>query len=772
MSRLRLVAALGWLGLVLAAAGWLGWHGVTLATDLTALLPAGQADPALAAATARINQDLAGRVVLLVGANAPERARAAAARLRDGLAADGAFIPGRDVPDAEALRRLAATCFPHRAGLLAEADRRRLAAGQGDALVERALAQVFGVGGLADARLLVQDPFLLFPAFLSSLPLPASRLAVEEGWPTLHENGMTWVLLSGRVGGNPQAMADQRRFVAATGTAADAARAEFPELRLLRLGAVFYADAAGRQGMDEGSLIGLLSGLGTILLLAAVFRRAGPVLLSLGAVAAAMAVAVAATVAAFGAIHVAALAFGGSLIGVGVDYALIYFAQIFAGPCTPRQRLARVWVGALLGLLTSLIGYAALALAPLPGLRQVALFSAVGLVAAFLAMALWFPLLDRSPARKLPAVLARPCRALWRLGADPGQRRLRRVILAVLLLAAGLGAARLECDDDIRRQQALDPTLKAEQAELVRLTGLSLGGQALVVAAADTETALRREEALAERLAPLREAGQLGGWHGPAGFVPSAARQADTAALLDRALYAPHLAAYRATIGLPDLPDLPDLPSVPPAPPLTPEAVRATGAIPLLDLLMIAPGLHLVLLDPPFDPLALRRVLDGLDGVRLLDPTADLSVLLATYRDRAVGLLALSALLMVPLLALRYRWRGALRVLAPPVLAVVLTPPLLALAGVPFSFFAAMALVLTLAVGVDYSVFCAEAGPAGDDATQLATLLAALTTQLSFGLLVFSAVAGLRGFGATMLLGLALAVLAAPAAAVARRSPR
>ena len=765
MSRLRLLAALGWLGLVLVATGWLGWHGVKLATDLTALLPAGQADPALAAATARINQDLAGRVVVLVGANAPERARAAAARLRDGLAADGAFIPGRDVPDAEALRRLAATCFPHRAGLLAEADRQRLAAGQGDALVERALAQVFGVGGLADARLLAQDPFLLFPAFLSSLPLPASRLALEEGWPTLHEDGRTWVLLSGRVGGNPQAMEDQRRFVAATGAVADAARADFPELRLLRLGAVFYADAAGRQGMDEGSLIGLLSGLGTILLLAVVFRRAGPVLLSLAAVAAAMAVAVAATVAAFGAIHVAALAFGGSLIGVGVDYALIYFAQIFAGPCTPRQRLARVWVGALLGLLTSLIGYAALALAPLPGLRQVALFSAVGLVAAFLAMALWFPLLDRSPARPLPALLARPCRALWRLGADPGQRRLRRVILAVLLLAAGLGATRLECDDDIRRQQALDPTLKAEQAELVRLTGLSLGGQALVVAAADTETALRREEALAERLAALRDAGQLGGWHGPAGFVPSAARQADTAALLDRALYAPHLAAYRATIGLPDLP------SVPPAPPLTSEAVRATGAIPLLDLLTIAPGLHLVLLDPPFDPLALRRAIDGLDGVRLLDPTADLSAVLATYRDRAVGLLALSALLMVPLLALRYRWRGALRVLVPPVLAVVLTPPLLALAGVPFSFFAAMALVLTLAVGVDYSVFCAEAGPDGDDATQLATLLAALTTQLSFGLLVFSAVAGLRGFGATMLLGLALAVLAAPAAA-ARRSPR
>ena len=759
------LAALGWLGLVLLIAVWLGWQsraGLPLETDLIALLPVEQTDPGLTEAQTRIKRDLARRVVFLVGAAEAEQARRAAARLRDGLHRQGLLQPGEDVPEADALRRLGAAYFPHRAGLLAEADRQRLLAGEGEALVGRALSQLYGIGGMADARLLAADPFLLFPSFLTTLPFPATRLSLEQGWLTRHEEGMVWVLVSGRLAGNPQALDDQHRFVSASAAEIGQIQAEIPSLRVLRLGSVFYAEAAARQGMDEASLIGGVSALGTLALILLVFRGFGPLLLGLVLTGTAMVVATAATLLLFDRIHVAALGFGGSLIGVSIDYALIYFVQRFAGPLSPGQRLARVWVGVALGLLTTLIGYAALALAPLPGLRQVAWFSAVGLIAAFVTVILWFPRLDRAPARPMPAALAWPSLALWRLWDEPRLLWWRRIGLGLLLLATGLGASQLEVDDDIRHQQALDPILKAEQAELVGLTGLGLGGQGFVIVAGDTETALRQEEALGARLAGLA----LGGWRGPARFVPSAARQAETQALVKTGLLEPYLAAYRDRIGLPA--------STPPAPtgPLLLETIQATGALPLLDLLVIRPGLHLVMLDPPFDPAALRAAAAGLEGVHFLDPTADLSALLAHYRERALLLLALSVGVMLLPLVWRYGGRGGGRVLLPPLLAVVLTPPLLALAGVPFSFFAAMALVLVLAIGVDYAVFCAEAEPQHDAPTLLATLLSALTTQVSFGLMIFSAIAGLRGFGATMLLGLALAVVFAPYGRGGRPAPR
>jgi predicted exporter len=83
---------------------------------------------------------------------------------------------------------------------------------------------------------------------------------------------------------------------------------------------------------------------------------------------------------------------------------------------------------------------------------------------------------------------------------------------------------------------------------------------------------------------------------------------------------------------------------------------------------------------------------------------------------------------------------------------------------VTFTFFNAMAMVLILSIGVDYSVFCAETSGARKPVTALAIALAALSTILSFGMLAFSRVFAVHAFGVTMLIGISLAFLFAPAA--------
>jgi len=145
----------------------------------------------------------------------------------------------------------------------------------------------------------------------------------------------------------------------------------------------------------------------------------------------------------------------------------------------------------------------------------------------------------------------------------------------------------------------------------------------------------------------------------------------------------------------------------------------------------------------------------------------DWSRLFADYRRYAIVLLALSALLMYPLLAWRYGLGRGIRVLAPSLAAVTLAPPLAALAGVTFTFFNAMALVLVLSVGVDYSVFCNETSGARKPVTTLAIALATLSTILSFGMLALSRVFAVHAFGITMLIGIFLAFLFAPAAGAA-----
>lgn len=746
---MRKALALLWLAVVLAACvhvALLSRNGLPRETDIMALLPREDREPDLQAAKDRVARWLSGRVVVLVGHAERGKARAAALGLRDALVAGGLVRAESDIPDEEAVKRLGAAYFAHRAGLLAEGDRQRLLRGEGEVLVKRALSQIYGFGGAVDSRLLARDPFLLFPAFLGGLPGPASRVSMDEGLPGLVEDGTTWVLLSLRIQGEAFDLQFQNRFVAAF----DTAGAGVPEgTNILRLGAVFFAQAGAEQAMGESARIGLASLAGTVLLLVMTFRSLRPLLLSLAAIGAGLAAALSACLLLFGSLHVAAQMFGAALIGIAVDYALLYFGQIFTPRTDPAARIARVLPGMALGAATTIIGYGALALSPFPGLHQVAVFSAIGLAGSFLSVMLWFPLLDRVPAAVLNRSWAAAAVGLWRFWDEAGWARARRVVLVILVLAGAVGLARLEVDDDMRHQQGLSPALAAQQAEIQRLAGFGQAGRFFLVQGDDEQQVLEREEVLDQRLAGLTNGQSV------ARFVPSAKRQAENAALAQKALYIPHLAAYRAGLGMAE----PE--AAPYGAPLSLAHIRATGGLPFLDALVLDDTMHVVSVDGGVESDILRQAAQGLDGVRFVDPTGDLNLLLESYRRRALMLVAASILLMVPLLAWRYGVKGAVRVMIPAAVAVALTPPLLALAGVGFSFFAAMALVLVLSIGTDYAVFCAE-DRQRDPVTLVSVSLAMLTTLLSFGLLALSQAAAVRAFGATMLVGVALAFLLAP----------
>ncbi len=365
----------------------------------------------------------------------------------------------------------------------------------------------------------------------------------------------------------------------------------------------------------------------------------------------------------------------------------------------------------------------------------------------------------------MAAALARSADAWWGWWHEPKFRRPRVAALSLLVVIGAVGLARLEAEDDVRRQQALSPTLLLEQAAVLRLTGFDQSTQFYTVEAENTDQALHREEALGERLSALVAQNALAGWRSPARFVPSAARQADNRDLVERTLTAPHLAALRDQIGMPAGA------SASPVGPLDLTDLLSTEAISLLPLLILDDGpgraVHLVMLEGVRDPAALRGAADGLPGVRFVDPTADITDLFRVYRQRAIALLAASAALMLLPLAWRYGLRGGLRVLGPPATVAALTPGLLALAGVPFTFFGAMALMLVLSMGIDYAIFCAEGRGQRNAVTLVSVVLAMLTTLLSFGLLAFSALAAVRSFGLTMAIGLPLAFLLAPLAASA-----
>ena len=143
----------------------------------------------------------------------------------------------------------------------------------------------------------------------------------------------------------------------------------------------------------------------------------------------------------------------------------------------------------------------------------------------------------------------------------------------------------------------------------------------------------------------------------------------------------PYLASYYQRLGVPGVTEGDDDSKGF----LTPDAISEDSPISFLRNLVLetdASGTtDLVLLSGVSRPDEIRSIAEAVPGVRFVDPTEDVTRLLGEYRRRAIILIVVSMLLMMPVLVWRYGLRGAGRVTLPPAIAVLAAPPLVALAG-------------------------------------------------------------------------------------------
>jgi predicted exporter len=563
----------------------------------------------------------------------------------------------------------------------------------------------------------------------------------------------------------------QRQTVQAVAAAEATLAASQPEARVLRSGTVFYAGAARASAEREVDLIGAGSLIGMLALLYLVFRSLRPLALGLLSVSFGIASAFVATIWVHGEMHLITLVFGASLIGEAIDYAIQYFAaHLGAGPeWEATAGLRHIAPGLRVALATSLLGYAALMLAPFPALSQIALFALVGLSAAWLTVFLLLPALLTRPNRRDPeAAVALPQAFLtwWKKRMD---RRSCFVLTGVLLLLAAPGWALLRGNDDIRLLVARPPALEAQEEKIRQLTGLGQSSQFFLIEGATADAVLAREEQLADRLAPLAAAGEISSFQSLSAFVPSAQRQAENRAQWQDKVFADER-VLRELFARADLRD--DIAAqqiaafkVSADRPLTLDAwLQTPMATPYRHLWLgqVGPGYAAIVLPQGVRPSArLGEAASDLAGVTLVDKAGSVSGLFRSYRQWGALWLVGALTLVYGVLCLRYGARQAAVVLAPTVLAMGLALGVFGYAGAPLTLFNLMGLMLVLGVGVNYAIFLREGG-VRRAATLAGVLLSAGTTLLSFGLLAFSSMPALSGFGLTLLTGVSIAVLLSP----------
>jgi predicted exporter len=725
------------------------WRDARLNTDVMALLPENEQAPIVSLATRKLSEQAEHQVIVLVGATRRDEAQRAALAVRQALE-----IPLLKPAELESsLDEAVAFYRPWQDRLLTPQQRDWLSHATDDEIQSQALLRLYqpvgGAFGSSDALGLAQDWW--------SARAAESRVRPQDGLLWLEADGRHWVLLNFERQGAVFSASGDTPLAEALERARREARQIAPDSRVLAAGVPLHAESAAARANQEVSVIGVGSLLAVLLLVWLTFRSLRPIVLVGLSLLIGCAAALSATVLIFGQVHLLTLVFGASLVGVAEDYGFHYFAARQGQAVAERWSVLRhLLPGLTLALLTSALAYLALGLAPFPGLRQMAVFSAVGLTAAFLTVVCWFPLFDR---RELHLTgFANRCAASlthWPRWQANGKGMLWASVAAAFIAA---GLYQLRSQDDLRQLQSSPPALIADQVEIGRLLALPSPAQFYLIEGDSPEALLQHEETLKSRLDGLVSAGRLAGYRAVSDWLPSLARQHADAERVHRAEAAANQAIAAQTGETLPRPEYA-------AEPLSPEqwlAAPASTAVRGQWLGKLQGHYYSVLLLNGLSPSLLSeltQVAPSLPSVRWVDKTAEYSGLLARYRVGMGWLLVLGYAAVLLALWGRFR-RAAWRALLPTALGTLLVLACFGWLGIPLQLFTVLALVLLLGMGVDYGIFLLE--HPGDGAAWLAVALAGVSTLLSFGLLALSSTPALHVFGLTMLIGEVLIWLLTP----------
>ena len=769
------VAAWAWLALclVVAAHQWTFWRAGHFGTDVMALLPQDEQAPEVGRATRQLADQVTRQVVVMIGAPDWVGAQKAAAAWQQAVDAAKAPLKQSAMAGPDTLRDTLASYAPYRDRLLTSAQRAQLEHAAPQSLVQGALGALAQPGGsfrLADWN---ADPLGLWPQWWLARASD-TRARPRDGQLALSDGGLEWIALLRETTGSAFSLTGDAPISDALAKAQAAAASAVPGVRVVAGGVPLHAEYAASRAHTEIDIIGGGSIAGVLLLVFLAFRSLWPRLLMAVSLLVGVAMALSVTAWVFGEVQLLTTVFGASLVGCAEDYGLYYFASRQGAPGVPPLRMMSTLLpGLALALLTSVLGYVALGLPPFPGLRQMALFSVVGIVGTFMTTVCWFPWIDRGALRSsgfatwISASFARfprfaATRATW-------------LVHAAFVLACGAGIALLHVNDDLRQLQSSPPALIDAQREVGRLLGLASPAQFFVVRGTSADDVLQREEALKTRLDARVASGELAGYRALSDWVPSRARQASDAALTQR-VEDGVIAGVDQVLGETQQRARFD------AAPLTLDRWLASpasavgrslwiGAVPQGDdgtafaSVVMLRGVRDVGSLPD-----IARGAAGLPGVRWVDQVQSVSALLGRYRHTMVLLLVAGHAAVLLALMLRYG-RRAWRAWMPTAVATLGTLALLSLFGQPLQLFNVLALALLLGIGIDYGIFLLEREDADAGSAWLAVVLGAASTWLSFGLLALSSTPALRSFGLTLLFGILIVWLVAPCYRAARLSP-
>ena len=537
---------------------------------------------------------------------------------------------------------------------------------------------------------------------------------------------------------------------------------KIPGLEVVMTGPAVFAVESGEDIRQDAQNLTLIALSLVVLFLLGVYRSLRMMLLVVCPLLMGVAAATAAILVVYNQIHGITLAFGITLAGVAVDYPIHLLSGMGASIDQNHDHIRKVWRTLRLGVLSTVVAYAAFLVSGFGGLQQLGLFTIIGLVTAALFSRWVLPYLAISSRDIMPGMVQLHNR-LKQLGKSAASLRFTVVAFLVVSLLALVVSGRPVLHLNVDSLSPITDDRRAQGKMLRGDLGFWYGGSMMLVTGRDKEQVLQNSENIQGYLDQLVDQGVIEGFDMAAHFLPSVARQkANRNYLEDRKTIRRNLLqALQGTPFKPKVfdPFLADLETASTLEFINARTLETTAIGKKLDPLLFdfeGESGGVILLHGVKDGSAMTQFASSHENLYYMHLKTASTNLVARSVDRvSISMLGCIAIIYLSLALAFKSIARPFKVMIPTFAAAVGVAALLVFTGNPLSIFHLISLLLVIGLGLDYALFFNRLSDNSDewDTTFKSLWVCGITTVLVFGILTFSSTPPLRAIGVTVGLG-------------------
>ncbi len=462
------------------------------------------------------------------------------------------------------------------------------------------------------------------------------------------------------------------------------------------------------------------------------------------------------------------IGFGSILMGVSIDFAIHTYFALADRPDDPKQAVRNIKFPILYGAATSCVAFGALYISGIPGIKQLAVFSVVGIIAACSYALLFipnfccsFPSISQNTPPRLES-------------KKRGSKKITLIISAILIISGSIIALSNCFDTELKHLGYISENIHNTEKIFTDSWG-DLRGHSLLFASGSTQ-----QEALqknAKVWADITKNLQNEKAINISQVLPDYQAQQDnfsrwrkfwnnnkineTKAILQKEGAKLHFAPKIFDSSIKKLSN-----------PIVPESIQSMRSSSLGFLAeMLIPKtsyqehVNIITLLPDTERIIKYYTpqKETLLGVRLVAQSKFKQALEFEMEKDILRFIGLSGVLVIILILLLFKnIRRATLAIFPAIFGVISTFSLLSILNIPLNIFHIIALPLVIGLGADYGIFMVfqevkEATPS----TLKAVRISGLTTLAGFGVLVLAKHPSLNSLGATVAIGISSALLCA-----------